>query len=254
MTVTFQVDKLSKHFSKDGEDLVALRNVDLTVQKGSFLALLGRSGCGKSTLLNLLAGLTTPTTGEIHYQGEKLSGRAPMSGTSPTGHADALARRAAQRGDAAGTARRVEGSAASCRANPGGTGRTQRIREELPPRTVRRDASAGEPGQDAVRRSRKRLLLDEPFSALDAQLRTELQTELLRLWSGSGRTVVFVTHDIEEALLLADRVIVLGQLGRIVLDQEVDLPRPRDPDDIRVAPHFVELHRRLSAALKEGAQ
>jgi len=98
------------------------------------------------------------------------------------------------------------------------------------------------------------LLMDEPFGALDAQLRLELQGELLRLWQGTGRTVVFVTHDIEEALTLADRVVVLGRIGTVLLDQEVDLPRPRDPDDIRVDPRFVELHRRLSAALKEGAR
>jgi NitT/TauT family transport system ATP-binding protein len=82
----------------------------------------------------------------------------------------------------------------------------------------------------------------------------ELQGELLRLWQGSGRTVVFVTHDIEEALILADRVVVLGRVGSVLLDQSVDLPRPRDPDEVRVEPRFVELHRKLSAALKEGAR
>jgi NitT/TauT family transport system ATP-binding protein len=97
-------------------------------------------------------------------------------------------------------------------------------------------------------------LLDEPFGALDAQLRTELQTELLRLWHGSGRSVVFITHDLEEALLLGDRVVVLGPVGKIVLDTEVGLPRPRDPDDIRVTPEFVALHRKVSAALKEGSR
>jgi NitT/TauT family transport system ATP-binding protein len=254
MSVTFQVDKLSKHFSKDGEDLVALRNVDLTVQKGSFLVLLGRSGCGKSTLLNLLAGLTTPTTGEIRYEGNKLSGVRTDVGYLTQQDTlmpwrDVL-RNVEMPRELRGESKETRRAAAQALVERVGLGGFEKSYPRELSGGMRRRASlarmlCGDP---------ETLLLDEPFSALDAQLRTELQTELLRLWSGSGRTVVFVTHDIEEALLLADRVIVLGQLGRIVLDQEVDLPRPRDPDDIRVAPHFVELHRRLSAALKEGAQ
>jgi len=98
------------------------------------------------------------------------------------------------------------------------------------------------------------LLLDEPFGALDAQLRAELQAELLRLWSGSGRTVVFVTHDLEEALLLGDRVVVLGRVGHVVLDQMIGLPRPRDLDEVRLHPRFVELHREVAAALKQAGR
>jgi len=95
------------------------------------------------------------------------------------------------------------------------------------------------------------ILMDEPFGALDAQLRTELQLELLRLWQGSGQTVVFVTHDIEEALLLGDRVVVLGPVGRILLDREIRLGRPRSADELRVDPQFVALHKELSGALRE---
>jgi NitT/TauT family transport system ATP-binding protein len=98
------------------------------------------------------------------------------------------------------------------------------------------------------------VLMDEPFGALDAQLRHELQGELLRLYQEvSDNTVVFVTHDIDEALLLGDRVVVLGPLGRILLDQDVDIPRPRDPDTTTTDPRFLELHDKLAAALKEGA-
>lgn len=79
-----------------------------------------------------------------------------------------------------------------------------------------------------------------------------LQAELLRLWQGSGQTVVFVTHDIEEALLLGDRVVVLGRVGRVVLDKAIGLPRPRDADELRVDPQFVALHREMSAALREA--
>jgi NitT/TauT family transport system ATP-binding protein len=98
------------------------------------------------------------------------------------------------------------------------------------------------------------LLLDEPFGALDAYLRREMQDLLLSLWTGSGRTVVFVTHDLDEALILSDRVVLLGRLGRIVADVTVDLPRPRDIDDLRVDPRFVALRKELSAALKDAAR
>ena len=81
-------------------------------------------------------------------------------------------------------------------------------------------------------------LLDEPFGALDAQLREDLQTELLRLWQGSGKTVVFITHDLDEALLLGDRIVVLGQVGHLLLDQPIDLPRPRDLEAVRSDPHY----------------
>ena len=93
------------------------------------------------------------------------------------------------------------------------------------------------------------LLMDEPFGALDAQLRLELQGELLRLWYGTGKSVLFVTHDIEEAIALGDRVIVLGTHGKIVLDEYVGLSRPRDVARIRFQPEFVEIHHRLWDAL-----
>ena len=93
------------------------------------------------------------------------------------------------------------------------------------------------------------LLLDEPFGALDAQLRGDLQHELLRLWEGSGKTIVFVTHDIDEALVLADRVIALQSGGRIGVDVTVALGRPRDARKARLAPDFIALHEQLIDAL-----
>ncbi|WP_022884794.1 ABC transporter ATP-binding protein [Glaciibacter superstes] len=253
MTTQFAVRKVSKHFSKDGEDLVALREVDLDVEEGSFVVLLGRSGCGKSTLLNLLAGLTTATSGAITYQGEKITDVRTQVGYL-TQQDTLMPWRDVQRNvemprELRGERREVRRAAAGQLIERVGLSGFEKSYPRELSGGMRRRASlarmlSGDP---------ETLLLDEPFSALDAQLRTELQAELLRLWAGSGRTVVFVTHDIEEALLLADRVVVLGPLGRIVLDQEIDLPRPRDPDDMRVAPHFVALHRQLSAALKEGA-
>ena len=249
-----EVRGLAKHFTKGGDDLVALRNFDLRVEPGQFLVLLGRSGCGKSTLLNLLAGLTTATSGTITYRGDVVTGPRTQVGYL-TQHDTLMPWRDVTRNVEMPRELRSEDKAAR-----------RAVAEEL----IRlvglsgfehhypRELSGGMRRRASLARmlcsDPETLLLDEPFGALDAQLRVELQGELLRLWQGSGRTVVFVTHDIEEALVLADRIIVLGSVGALVLDQTVDLPRPRDPDDIRVDPHFVALHRRLSAALKEGAR
>jgi NitT/TauT family transport system ATP-binding protein len=95
------------------------------------------------------------------------------------------------------------------------------------------------------------LLMDEPFGSLDAQTRMLMQELLLQVWERHHQTVLFITHDIEEALLLGDRVVVLGRLGRIALDREINLPRPRSVDELRVDPTFVALHGELASALKE---
>jgi NitT/TauT family transport system ATP-binding protein len=254
MTTAFEVDSVTKTFSRAGHDLIALRDVRLTVQKGEFLVLLGRSGCGKSTLLNLLAGLTTPTGGRIDYAGDRLVGTRIQIGYL-TQHDTLMPWRDVLRNvemplEVRGESRERRRAVAQ--------GLVERVGLQGFEKSYPRELSGGMRRRASLARmlsaDPETLLLDEPFSALDAQLRTELQAELLRLWSGSGRTVVFVTHDIEEALLLADRVVVLGQAGRTVLDVEVDLERPRDPDDVRVDDRFVELHRQLSAALKEGAR
>jgi len=251
MTAVLRVDGLTKHFAKDDAAIVALRDFSLDIEEGSFVTVLGRSGCGKSTILNLLAGLAEPTTGTVHYRDEALTG--PHTEIGYLTQSDTLmpwrdVRRNVEmpleiRGVAAGER---AATAAELIRSVGLTGFEKHYPRELSG-GMRRRASlarmlAGRPST---------LLMDEPFGALDAQLRTELQAELLRLWQGSGQTVVFVTHDIEEALLLGDRVVVLGRLGRIVLDRAVELPRPRVVDELRVDPEFVALHGELAGALKE---
>nr|MDT0658986.1 ABC transporter ATP-binding protein [Micromonospora sp. DSM 115978] len=253
MSPVLEVRKLSKHFTKDGQDLVALRDFDLAVEPGTFLVLLGRSGCGKSTLLNLLAGLTPPTTGRIEYQGQEVTGPRTQVGYL-TQHDTLMPWRDVRRNvemplELRGEPRSARSAAAKALIDRVGLAGYERHYPRELSGGMRRRASlarmlCGQP---------ETLLLDEPFSALDTQLRAELQVELLNLWSGSGRSVVFVTHDIDEALILADRVVVLGAVGKILLDQPVDLARPRDIDEVRVDARFVELHRRLAAALKGGA-
>jgi NitT/TauT family transport system ATP-binding protein len=244
---------LSKQFAKDDVAIVALRDFSLGIEEGSFVTVLGRSGCGKSTMLNLLAGLTEPTAGDVRYRDQELTG--PHVEIGYLTQSDTLMPwRDVQRNvempleiQGVATAERRTVAADLIR-RVGLAGFEKHYPRELSG-GMRRRASlarmlAGKP---------ETLLMDEPFGALDAQLRMELQEELLRLWQGSGQTVVFVTHDIEEALLLGDRVVVLGRLGRIVLDRVIDLRRPRSIDNLRVDPAFVALHGELAAALKEDS-
>ncbi|BEL04241.1 hypothetical protein Q0Z83_024320 [Actinoplanes sichuanensis] len=253
MKAVLEVRELAKHFTKDGTDLVALRGFDLTVEPGCFLVLLGRSGCGKSTLLNLLAGLAPATAGVIRYHGTAVTGPRTEIGYL-TQHDTLMPWRDVRRNVEMPMELRGDPKAERIRAaqelieRVGLAGYERHYPRELSGGMRRRAGLARMLAGDP-----ETLLLDEPFSALDALLRTELQADLLRLWSGSGKSVVFVTHDIDEALVLADRVVVLGALGRIVLDLDVDLGRPRDLDEIRVDPGYVQLHRRLAAALKEAA-
>ncbi|GAA2209071.1 ABC transporter ATP-binding protein [Nonomuraea monospora] len=249
-----EVSGLTKQFVKDDLGIVAVRDLDLEIAQGGFVTVLGRSGCGKSTVLNLLAGLTTPTSGTIAYRGRPVAG--PRTEVGYLTQSDTLMPwRSVHRNvelplEIGGVpAQRRRERAAELIEKVGLQGFERHYPRELSGGMRRRVSLARMLAGDP-----ETLLMDEPFGALDAQLRAELQAELLRLWGESGQTVVFVTHDIEEALLLGDRVVVLGRVGRVVLDRPIGLPRPRDADELRVDPEFVALHRELSQALREGAR
>ena len=254
MNTLLEVKGLSKRFVKNDTATVALRDFDLSVKEGSFVSILGRSGCGKSTMLNLLAGLTAPSSGEVHFRGRPLSG--PHTEIGYLTQSDTLMPwRDVQRNvempmELAGVpAAKRSAKAADLIERVGLAGFERSYPRELSGGMRRRASLArmlvGSPDT---------LLMDEPFGALDAQLRHELQQELLRLWSGTRQTVVFVTHDIEEAILLADRVVVLGGLGRVLVDRRIDLPRPRVTDDVQVDPTYIALYKEMADALKGGGR
>ncbi|MDT0301382.1 ABC transporter ATP-binding protein [Streptomonospora wellingtoniae] len=254
MSTLLEVRGLTKQFVKDDTGIVALRDFDLQVEQGSFVTILGRSGCGKSTALNLLSGLLQPTSGTVTYKGGPVDG--PRTEISYLTQSDTLMpwrdvrRNIEMPMEISGVgARERRQRAMELVERVGLSGFEHHYPRELSGGMRRRVSLArmlvGNP---------ETLLMDEPFGALDAQLRMDLQAELLRLWQDSGQTVVFVTHDIEEALLLGDRVVVLGLRGRCVLDRGIDLPRPRDPDELRVEPEFVALHRQMTEALRKGAK
>jgi NitT/TauT family transport system ATP-binding protein len=254
MSALLDVRDVGKRFDKDDTTIIALNDFNLEVAEGSFVTILGRSGCGKSTALNLLSGLTRPTSGTVNYRGEPITG--PRNEIAYLTQSDTLmpwrdVRRNIE------MPMEIQGVAAAARRE-----RVAELVERVGlngfERHYPRELSGGMRRRVSLARmlvgAPETLLMDEPFGALDAQLRADMHTELLRLWQDSGQTVVFVTHDIEEALVLGDRVVVLGLLGRCVLDRTIDLPRPRDPDELRVDPTFVELHREMTEALREGAK
>jgi sulfonate transport system ATP-binding protein len=252
MNSVLEIRRLTKQFVKDDMGIVALRDLSLGIEDGCFVTVLGRSGCGKSTMLNMMSGLMAPTSGAVRFRDSPVSG--PRTEVGYMTQSDTLmpwrdvVRNVEMPMEIKGVqAKERRRRAADLIERVGLTGFERHYPRELSG-GMRRRASlarmlAGDP---------EVLLLDEPFGALDAQLRSVLQAELLRLWQGSGQTVVFVTHDIEEALLLGDRVVVLGRVGRVVLDRTIDLPRPRDADELRVDAHFVSLHKEMTAALREA--
>lgn len=253
MTAVLEVTGLTKRFMRGDNATIALRDFNLSIEEGTFVTILGRSGCGKSTMLNLLSGLTKASAGTVLYRGSPHTG--PTVDIGYLTQSDTLMpwRDVLRNVQMPLELQGVDTNEQRRRAmylieRVGLSGFESSYPRELSGGMRRRASLARMLAGGA-----STVLMDEPFGALDAQLRNELQEELLRLWNGSGSTVVFVTHDIEEALLLGDRVVVLGPLGRILRDEGIDIPRPRSVDETRLDPSFVRLHRELAAALKEGA-
>lgn len=237
------IENVSKHYL-EGE-VIALKDVTLTLANNEFISIIGRSGCGKSTLLSLIAGLEAPTSGQIFLNGQLLQGASQSVGIVfqrsvllqwRTVLANVLLPvellkldRAKYRDDAYALLELV-----------GLKGFEERYPDQL---------SGGMQQRAAVARSLiydpKVLLMDEPFGALDAITKEQMDTELLRIWSVKKKTVVFVTHDISEAVLLSDRVILMTpRPGSIKAMVDVRLPRPRTLATT-YDPQFQELRRHL---------
>jgi NitT/TauT family transport system ATP-binding protein len=228
----------------NGLQHTVLDRFDLNVRDGEFLAVLGPSGCGKSTFLSILAGLVPQTSGSVTVDAEPVGGARQKLGLVFQGYALFPWR----------TVRKNVETGLEIR----GVARAQRRSEAE--RFLRlvglldfadhypHQLSGGMRQRVAIARvlayGPEILLMDEPFGALDAQTRESLQQELLGIWEQSARTVVFVTHSIDEAIFLADRVAIMGRgPGRVKEILEVDLPRPRDAS-IRHSPGFVALRER----------
>ena len=235
-----------------GEGYTAVANLDLRVADAEFVAVVGPTGCGKSTLLNLASGLLQPSAGEVAVFGQKLVGLNRRS--AYLFQADALMPwRTALDNIAAGLRFRkiprveAEHQARDWIGRVGLSAHAQRYPHQMSGGMRKRVALA-----QALILDPPILLMDEPFSALDVQTRQLMEDELLRLWSADRKSVIFVTHDLEEAISLADRVVVLaaGPATRPVAEFVVDLPRPREVSEIRLTQGFMALHTAIWQVLK----
>lgn len=221
---------ISKTFSSRRGQVVALLDLTFRVEPGEFVCLVGPSGCGKSTLLKIIAGLVEPTTGRVRF--DPNTGAVPSTAMVFQDHglfpwmtvADNVAFGLETRGVGKHERREAAGQLLE---QLGLGGFTAAYPHELSGGMQQRAAIAR-----ALLIEPNVLLMDEPFSALDAQSKLVLQDELQRLWGELGQTIVYVTHDIEEAVMLGDRVLVMsGRPGHIEQEHTVTLPRPRDMRD-----------------------
>ena len=219
--------------SRDGADVVALEDVSFSVAEGEFVAVVGPSGCGKSTLLRIVAGLLLPSSGLMERTGLRVTGPGPEIGLVFQSPVLLPWRTIMQNILLPVEFRRAPLSAARARAHAllaavGLEGFAERYPHELSGGMQQRAAIVRALVQDP-----DILLMDEPFGSLDAMTREHMNLEVLRLWTASGKTVLFVTHSIAEAVLLSDRVFVMTpRPGRLCETVAIDLPRPRALSDI----------------------
>ena len=253
MAPAIELRHVTKRFlTPSGTAYTALHDLDLAVQDGEFCAVVGPTGCGKSTTLALISGLEPASEGEVLVSGVPV--RKVGRDVGYVFQTDAVFPwknvldnvatgprfRGAQR-------REAEGRARDWIKRVGLAGFERYYPHQLSGGMRKRAALA----QTLINEPRI-LLMDEPFSALDVQTRTLMENELLQLWSATHASVVFVTHDLEEAIALADRVVVItAGPGTVKGVYDIDLPRPRHVAEIRFEPRFVELYRDIWENLRD---
>jgi sulfonate transport system ATP-binding protein len=255
--ISFQ--DVTKYFYKRGTRITALSTVSFHIARGSFVAIIGPSGCGKSTILDLIVGTEKPSTGSVYCDGERVEGLRIGTGYL-TQHDTLLPWRTVDENVRlpldlhARSLDRLRGRRTDARARErvawavnlvGLAGFEHHLPDELSGGMRKRAALA-----QTLVYAGDTVLMDEPFGALDFQMRLLMQAELLKIWSTERRTIVFVTHDIEEAIALSDQVIIMSRRpGRVRDIVRIDLPRPRDPVTVRFAPRFHELYQRIWSQL-----
>lgn len=241
-----------EHAFVQGQSVVdAVAGVSLDIRGGSFVSLVGPSGCGKTTLLNMVAGVVRPTHGTVTLGGPPVTGPSPL--VSYMLARDALMPWRSMKGnvliglETRGTPReearrRAEEWLARVGLTDFGNANVWQLSQGMRQRVALARTLALEP---------ECVLMDEPFAAVDAQTRVVLQAEFLGLWERLGSTVMFVTHDILESVLLSDRVVLMSRRpGRVLLDLQIGLPRPRSLDDLRSAPEFLKYIEEISKVME----
>jgi NitT/TauT family transport system ATP-binding protein len=241
--VVLEVDRLGRQFGPNG--CVALRNVSFSVHRREFVCVIGPSGCGKSTLIRMIAGLETPTSGRLLLDGREVCGPGPDRGMVFQGYTLfpwlTIKRNVMFGLEMKGVSQaQAESEALQWIDLVGLT----RFRDAYPAQL-----SGGMKQRTAIARALaaqpRILLMDEPFGALDAQTRAQMQAHLLEIWRNVDVTILFITHDLDEAILLADRILVLkanpGEVQELI---EVPVPRPRSPAQVNSA-EFLATRRRV---------
>ena len=231
----------------------AIADVGLDVAPGEFVSVVGPTGCGKSTLLNVAAGLLVPSKGGVRIFGEALHGLNRRAGYMFQSEAlmpwrTALANVSAGLEFRGMAPREARMQSETWLARVGLRGFGDRYPHQLSGGMRKRAALAQTLAVDP-----DMLLMDEPFSALDIQTRQLMENELLQLWSSRRKAVLFITHDLDEAIALSDRVVVFsaGPAARPIGTFAVDLPRPRDVSEVRMLPRFIDLHRAIWSVLRD---
>ncbi|MDP3252196.1 MAG: ABC transporter ATP-binding protein [Hydrogenophaga sp.] len=243
-----EIQNVEQTFKTKKGNFPALRDINLTVAKGEFVTLIGHSGCGKSTLLNLIAGLTTPTSGVLLCADREIAGPGPERAVVFQNHSLlpwltcfenvylAVERVFGATENKPQLKARTEAALALVGLTPAAQKRPGEISGGMKQRVGIARALSMEP---------KVLLMDEPFGALDALTRAKLQDELLEIVARTHSTVVMVTHDVDEAVLLSDRIVMLtnGPAATIGEVLTVDLPRPRNRVALADDPHYQQARK-----------
>ena len=251
ISVTFS-GKSGKSGKSGGSGYCAVKETTLSIADGEFVSVVGPTGCGKSTLLNIGAGLLKASSGVVNVFGEPLAGLNARAGYMFQAES-LMPWRSARDNVTAGLQFRGVDTLQATRQGEewlervGLAGFGNRYPHELSGGMRKRCALA-----QMLILDPKIMLMDEPFSALDIQTRQLMENELLELWNANKKSVVFITHDLEEAISMSDRVIVLaaGPATHPIGEFAIDLPRPRDVAEIRMTPRFLELHAQIWHAMK----
>ena len=243
--VKVHIENVVKKFNGRNGEMVALNGVTLDIHDNEFICVVGPSGCGKSTLLNIIAGLLEPTSGEVYCDGKLVEGTGTDRGVVFQQYALFPWLTVKKNVRFALEMRGIKGKEADNLAmiyleKVDLTKFADHYPKELSGGMKQRVAIARAYAADP-----QVLLMDEPFGALDAQTRTQLQTELLQTWERDRKTCFFITHDVDEAIILAQKVIVMSaRPGRVKAIIDIDIPYPRD-QETKMSPRFLELKNEI---------
>ncbi|ALE05573.1 mannosyltransferase [Arthrobacter sp. ERGS1:01] len=246
----------TKRFPKNGGGIhTAIHNVTLSVAPGEFVAVVGPTGCGKSTTLSLVSGLERASEGETYVRGKLVTsipkGVGYMFQTDATLPWQSVLDNVASGPRYQGLDRATAREKARVWVEKVGLAKFEKYYPHQLSGGMRKRVALAQ----TLVNEPEIILMDEPFSALDVQTRQLMQTELLRLWQGSNAAIVFVTHDLEEAIALADRVVVMtASPATIKADFPVTLPRPRDVEEVRLTPEFLSIYRDVWNSLREEVE